>query len=159
MIRHIASVSVGGLLPPIAGALAAINAKLTSELAARMRLAGMLTITPPKVTAFATAAAAIAAGMAVKGPTVRFNGTAQLSAIAALQAQLALFAKLVASLGVAGLEVYEYDGTAARFGSEVAQQTATGLPGGSSTDHINALVIATRIPAAWQALAEVLLTS
>lgn len=155
-IEHIASVSVGGVVPALSGVVAAAQAKLAGELAARMRVAGLIEITPPRLNVAANAL--LAASLQASLPGVKINATAQLSAIAALEAQLKLLLKLLTAMGAAGVEVYEYNGTAALFGAEVANETSKGLPGGSPNDHMNALVIATRIPECWYALSQVLLT-
>lgn len=155
MIRHIASASVGSIVPQFAGILAAAQARLQNELAARLRASGSVVVTMPTASAAAKILAQVQA--MVRGPSVRFNLTAQAALIASLRAQISLYARLILALGAAGVDVYEYDGTAAAFGGEVAGETARGLPGGLPSDHMNALVLATRIPATWAALLEVLI--
>ena len=157
MITRFASTSVGGVVPAFAGLLAFLKAKLTGDLSARLRLSGLIQVKPPKIAATVNAMAALAASLTATGPGVKINATAQLDAIAIIQAQLLAYASLLAALGAAGVEAYEYDGTAAAFGGEVAGETARGLPGGLPSDHMNALVLATRIPATWDALLKVLI--
>ena len=159
MITHIFSGSVGSIVPQFAALLAAFQARVTSELAARARVGGFVQVGLPSVAAVAKANAQVMAALSVRGPTVTFNATAQLALIAALKAQLALFAALLAAMGEAGVEVFIFDGPGSAAGTEIGGALSPGLPGGSPHEHINAFIAATRIPACWEALGKILLTS
>ena len=123
-----------------------------------MKLAGLVTLSPPKVAAVIDASAKLVAGLVAQGPAIKFNATAQLDLIAALRAQLSLFAALLTAFEAAGVDVYTYDGTAAKFGGEVTGELKSGLPGGLPSDHVNAFIALAREPAVWEALTKVLLT-
>ena len=155
MITYLGSYTVGGLFPSLMGFVAFARAKLAGTLAGNLRLAASASLVLPQVRA--AIAARLAAQMAATPPSVKVSTVANASVIASLQAQLAAYARLQPMLAQAGLDVYLYDGPADRFGSEVAGAIGGGLPGATSPSmHINSLVIATRYPAAFAALKELL---
>lgn len=156
-ITHLGSYTVGGLMPAAAGAFGSLEGDLNGQLAAQGNLSIALAVGPPSVAVAAEIAANVAAS--VTSPTFGIALSANVAAIAAINAQLAALAGLFAALGAAGIELYAYSGTAAGFGAAVAGETSAGLPGGSGGDVVNALVLATRFPAAWAALAQIMVTA
>ena len=156
-ITHIGEFTVGGLMPGVVTAYGAVEGNLLQQLAAKGALKLSLTAGPPSVAAAAQIGANVAAS--VTSPTFGAALTADLVAIAAINAQLAALAGIIASLGALGVELYAYTGTAAGFGAAVAGETSSGIPGGSGSDIVNALVLATRFPAVWAALGNLMVTA
>jgi hypothetical protein len=113
-----------------------------------------LTIKPPALAANIEAVQKVAAhlALAVEGPTVTLQIAAITGLIAQLNVQIAAALAFQATLGTAGVQVFAYDGTAASLGSEVTSATGAGLAGGAPGDHVNALILATSIPATWAAM-------
>jgi hypothetical protein len=157
VIKHLGSYSVGLLFPTMATLLAGVITQLRAQLAGNLRVSAQLAVQLPSIDARIKAAGQLYAQMSLQKPG--FKANANVDAIAVLQAQLAVIARLQAALGLgtAGVEAYEYDGSAAAFGAEVASETAGGLPGGHPSDHLQALVLATRYPAVFDALRTIIL--
>lgn len=155
MIRYVGSFTIGGLMPQMVSLVAGVIPRLRAQAVAIARVRGQLAIRVPSLRARIAAAARVAAAVALQPPSVRFNVSANLAAYAAIQAQLKLFAKLQAALGMAGVELFLFDGTASNAGAEINGAIGAGLPGGRGTDQVYALVLATRYPATLQALLEI----
>lgn len=77
------------------------------------------------------------------------------SITAGIEAQLAVLTGLQTPLGAAGVHGYAFDGDTDDLGSELDGELAGGVPGGSGSDHANAVVLITTIPATWAALGEI----
>lgn len=154
MIRHIGSFSVGALFPTMIGLLAGVLTNLSGQLQGCYKVSGQIQVSLPSVQARVDALTRIAAQVALQPPAVTFNAAANLQLITTLQAQIALIGELQAALGLgtAGVEVYEYEGTAGAFGRDVTGETAAGLNGGQASDQMQALVLATRYSAVFEAL-------
>lgn len=157
-LTYLGSLTVGvinpGLLLALASALPRIQAALDGAAAA----IASLNVTPPTIAASLSLAqtlaadiqAAIALGVEVPSLSVQVN------ALLALQAALNIeLGALGFDLGAAGIHAYAYDGLANGLGPALPAS----FPGGSELDHVNALVLATSVPASWVALAAVLKTT
>lgn len=153
MIDYLGSFTVGGCFPTMATLLLGVRPRLMGQLAGAARISGQLAIKMPSIAARAQAAARVAAAILLQPPGVKIRLNANVALIAALRAQLAIIADLRAALSAAGVEVFRYEGSASRFGTEVQQATGGGLHGGSASDNIQALVIATRYPTTFTAIA------
>ena len=156
-VTELGAVSVGTCLPTTLGAFGAVEGNLNAQLAAAGNLRFALDLGPPSIAVAAEASAQIAAS--VTAPYFGLSISANLDAIAAIQAQLAALAGIVASLGTAGIFLYAYSGTADSFGTALQAHVGPGLPGGAPTDHIDALALVASTPAAWAALATVMKTT
>lgn len=78
----------------------------------------------------------------------------QLS-VDAINAQLSILTGLQGPLGTAGLHGYAFDGIVTTLGGELAFELSSGVPGGTPTDHANAVVFVTTSSAAWAAMGEI----
>jgi hypothetical protein len=158
-LTYLGQYTVGGCIPASGALYAAIVAELQARLTAALALQAGLTLTPPTLVAqieiVGQLLVALKAALELGLPGVDFQVSACAELIADLEARIALL--LGFPLGVAGVEAYIYDGDAGSFGPAVAGTVGTGLPNGRASDHVNALVLATSIPATWAALGEVFL--
>ena len=155
MIRYLGSYSVGGLMPTMVSMLGGVISNLQGQLNGALRVNGSLAVTVPSLNARIAAVGRVSAALALQPPGVQFNIAANASVVAVLKAQLKLILDLQAAFGAAGVEAFEYSGTAAAAGGEITGAIGTGLPGGAGTDQINALVFATRYPATFAAMGKV----
>lgn len=163
-------VSLGVAIPLLGGAAAAVSVSATAaigevsaKLTGLLSLVTQLTIPTLPTLAIAGAGQALAsleASFALPGPT--FQLTAVLAAAAELeaslvnlQAQLAFAVSLGDLLAAGGVALYTYSGTADSFGPEVTAHTSTGISGGAAGDQVNAVILATSVPATAAALAQV----
>jgi len=154
-VRYLGSYSVGGLMPTMVSMLAGVIPRLRGQLAGALRVSGALAVKLPSLGARVAAVGRVAAALALQPPSVKFNVAANASVIAQLQAQLQLILDLQTAFGAAGVEAFVYDGAAASAAGELNGAIGAGLPGGSGTDHINALVFATRYPGTFTAMGKV----
>lgn len=164
-------ISVGGAAPgadiAVTAGIAGINAGLTNlldQLAALtayvpqpIDFAAQLSVAQQTV---AGISAAIALG--ITPPTLDTQIAVIAAQIAALQAtvdsinaQLSILTDLQGPLAAAGVFGYAYDGAVNAFGGELGSALAGGIGGGAPTDHANAVVYITTIPATWAAMGEV----
>ena len=159
MIRRLGSYSVGAIFPTLSGLLAHLFAQVRGRLTGALRASGTIDagVSLPSVSARVNALTRIAASVALQPPAVRFNAAANVAVIADAQAALAVIGRFRAAFGAAGIEAYEYEGTAAAFGSEVAAETAGGLPGGLPSDQVRAIVLVARYPDSFEALRTIIL--
>jgi hypothetical protein len=134
-------------------------ADLEAQLAAAIALQVRLGITPPTIAVQLEIAialvAALRAAIALGLPGVDFQIAACATLILRLRAEIAVLAGLNVAFGTAGVQAYVYDGSAASFGPTVASTVGPGLPGGAPSDHVDALVLATSVPAVWAAMGKV----
>jgi hypothetical protein len=160
-LTPLGEVSVGACLPSTVMAFGAVEGNLNAQLAAAGNLKIALNVGPPSVVVAAQiAATASAQAMAsVTSPYFGLAIDANLDVIAAIRAQLAAFAGLVAALGTAGVFLYQYSGTADSYGTALQSVVGSGLPGGAPTDHIDSLVLIASTPAAWEAMAKLMKTT
>jgi hypothetical protein len=152
--------SVGGILPEEASLLAGILPDLQGRLAGALGLSGSVEVELPtlqaKLDAAGTIIAEVQAEIALSGPAAKVSFQAMADIIAELRAEIALILELQLALGGAGIYVFSYDGTAADLSAELGAQTDGGLPDCGPDDHVNALILATSVPAAWVALGKFL---
>jgi hypothetical protein len=160
VITPLGEKTVGGLVPTTLSVFGAYAANLNASLAASGNMKAALNVAPPTVAGTAKIAATLNGALqaVVKGPSLGAAIKVNAAAIVSINAQLAAIAGILAAFGEAGVFAYTYDGTCNTFGTDVQAELVGGLPGGSPTDHVNALVLVTSIPAAWLALSKVLLT-
>ena len=154
-VTYLGSYTVGGLVPQMVSLLAAVIPRLRAQLNGALRVRGQLAFKMPSLDARIAAVGRLAAQLALQPPGVKFNISANADLVALLQAQLDIYAKLTAALGQAGVEAFLYDGTAANAGAEISGAIGAGLPGGRDSDHIDALIFATRFPDTFNAMGKV----
>lgn len=158
-VAYLGSLTVGEVFPAFAGMYAGILADLEAKLAGAASLAASLALHPPTLVANLALAgelvAALTAAIAVGDPGVDIQIAAVAAYIESLNVSIAALAGFEAAMGSAGVHAYTYDGTAAAFGDELAAQVGGGFPGGVASDHCNALILATTIPATWAAMGEI----
>lgn len=155
MIKYLGSFTMGDLMPQTLSAIVAVMPRLKGQLAGALRVNGQIGVRIPTIKARIAAVGRIAAALALQPPGVVFNVAANASLIALLQAQIAVLAQLKAAFGVSGIEAFFLGGAANVAGGEFSKAIAEGLPGGRGSDEIYALVLATRFPATFQAMAKV----
>lgn len=160
-ITPLGAVTVGGCLPTSVAAFASVEGNLEGQLAAAGSMKAALDIGPPSVSLAAQMAATVSGQItaSVTAPYFGLQIDANLTLIAALQAQLAALAGILAALGTAGVYLYKYSGTADSFGTELQATVGGGIPGGAPTDHIDSLVLIASTPAAWAAIQTVMKTT
>jgi hypothetical protein len=153
----IGAFSVGGLMPGALAAYGAVEGNLNGQLAAQGSLKLSLTLGPPSVAAAAQIEANVAAS--VTSPTFGIALSANLDAIAAIQAQLAALAGIFAALGTAGIVLLASETTLNAFGGEITAAVSGGIPGAAPGDSVHALTLVATTPAAWAALAQLMRTA
>lgn len=153
----VGSFSVGGLIPGALVAYGAVEGNLNGQLAAQGNLKLSLVAGPPSVAAAAQVAANVV--LAVTTPTFGIALSANLDAIAIIQAQLAALAGIFAALGTAGIVLLTSDTTLAALGGEITTAVAGGIPGAVPSNSVHAITLIATTPAAWAALAQILKTS
>lgn len=163
--------SVGGAAPgadiAVTAGIAGINAGLTNLLD---QLAALTAYTPLPIDFTAQLSVAqdivtglgLAISLGLTPPSLDAQLaliTAQLAALQlvvdGINAQLSILLGLQAPLAAAGLFGYAYDGAVNALGGELGSALSGGLGGGAPTDHANAVVYITSVPAAWDAMGEV----
>lgn len=164
-LAYLGSLTVGGCMPAVAGVYADLIVNLQSQLAAQQGLVLALQTNPGKFTmagslAFAqelltSVQAQIALGVELPSIQVQLN----LALAVVAQLQIAIDALLAVEFGTAGVHAYAFDGATSQLGAELGAATSGGFPGGQPTDHANAIVLATSVPAAWAALSKLLKTA
>lgn len=159
--KIVANVSVGACVPAFVGTVAQLTAELKGKLQGLLSISAALAIKPPALAAQVQGAitlvgqleAMVSAGLDVAPPGVTLNIAATASLIAGLTAQLA--ALLAIPLGTAGIAVIAYDGDAQKFGADMQAKINTFAPPGNNVQAVTYLCTE---PAAFEALAKVLLT-
>lgn len=169
-VVYLGSLSVGGTVPgasaAITAGIAGINSVLSdllSRLAAlqlfvptSLGFAAQLTLAQQMVTSINLAIVAVpplpipdlAAQIAIIAALI-----AELIAqIASITANLDVMLDLQAPLAAAGVHAYAFDGQTNQFGSQMGAELVGGVPGGSGTDHANAIALITTIGATWDAM-------
>jgi hypothetical protein len=174
-IAYLGSLSVGTAVP---GASAAITAGLSGINTALPLLADQLAalqaFIPAPISFAAQLAlaqnmvlsinAAITAGLPVPDLAAQIaiilaQIAALIAQLASIQAQVDILTALQSPLAAAGVHGYAFDGQTNQLGSELGGELASGVPGGSGTDHANALVLVTTIGATWDAMGLILKVS
>jgi hypothetical protein len=134
-----------------------VEGDLRSQLAAAGNLALALQVGVPTPEVQAQALATFEAG--ISEPYLGMGISANVTAIAAIQAQLSALAGLVAALGTAGVVLLVSDTTLNALGGEITAAVAGGIPGAGPTDSVHALSLVATTPAAFAALGRVFRTS
>ena len=154
---YLGSLSTGVIAPSLGISLAAAIPRIQAELALQTALVAQLNLVPPSIAGSLSLAqsivasinAAIALGVQVPSASLQISAAAAL--IAALNVELAA---LGFNLTAAGIHAYAYDGPADGLGPALPAN----FPGGAPTDHCNALMLTTSVPASWVALGGILKT-
>lgn len=170
-VDYLGSLSIGdavpaGLAASVAG-VAGINLALPDIQA---RIDSLLAFSPGAVDFAAQLAlanqivlgiqAAISGGLTPPSIAVQIAQIAALIAellatVTAINVQLGIVVDFQALLGAAGVHGYAFDGDTDQLGPELTTELAGGVPGGGPTDHANAVVLVTTVPATWAAMAQV----
>lgn len=155
MITYLGAFSVGGLMPQMLSLVLGVIPRIRGQLMGALRVSGKVAVKFPTLSARIAMINRLAASIALQKPTVKVNVAANANLVASLQAQLAIYDSLKLALGEAGVEAFLLDGTAENAGAEFNGAIGAGLPGGRGSDHIYALVFATRFPATFTAMTKV----
>lgn len=165
--------SVAAAVPLVVTAQAQITAgvgpslaELNAKVAGLLKVSAALQLPALPAAAIAAAAAAVASltvTLSSGGAALQVAGVA--STLASLQLQIGALELLVqaavdlGTIGAAGgVAAWAYAGTTDTLGDAVKSATLNGLPGGSATDSVNALLLATSVSATWSAMGQVLKT-
>lgn len=161
-LTYIGELSLAELMPGVVGPLVAAQADLQARINALLSFSATVGLDMSQlVTLSGNILANLQAGLALglQAPTLTAQINLVVSLTATLLAQLQLILDLM-NLLAAAVHAFAYDGTAAGFGATVTAALASGLPGGGlPTDHVNALVFATSIPASWYAISQIFRTT
>jgi hypothetical protein len=172
-LTELGTMSVGQANPMLGLAGAELSVAATAAIGeVQGKLTGLLSLvaalTVPQVPALAIAGgaqalASLEATVSAPDPTLQLQAVlaaaAELEAsLVGLQAQLALSVSIGELLAAGGVAAYRYSGTAGTFGTEVSAHTSSGIAGGAPGDHVEAFVLASSVPAAIAALAQILVS-
>lgn len=172
-LSELGTMSVGAANPMLGLAGAQLNVSATLAIGeVQAKLTGLLSLVAalsgPQVPALAIAGAAqalLSLETTVSAPDPTLQLQAVLAAAAELeaslvdmQAQLAFAVSIGELLAAGGVAAYRYSGTADTFGAEVSAHTSTGIAGGAPSDHVEAVVLASSVPAAIAALGAILVS-
>lgn len=151
---YVGGMSIGESVPTINGALLSAIGDVQARATALASFAP--SIVPPSVAADLQVNAAILANLqlsiGITPPSIDLQVSIMATALAVVEAALAVLVNVMNLLGVSGLHVYHYSGTAAAMSADVAATIGTGLPGGLPGDAIEALVLVTQLPVCWSAI-------
>ncbi len=156
---YLGSLTVGTLNPRWAGDSGALVAKLNVDLVNAQGAVAALNLTPPTIALSLDVAQRLVAGieeaiaLGVEVPSLSVQVAAYTAIIASINLQIADISSIDQSAG--GIHAYAYDGQANGLGPALP----SALPGGEPADHVNALVLATSLPASWFALGQVIKTA
>jgi hypothetical protein len=147
------------------GAVLAIETGLP-DLQARATAIASAMVTPPTISFAANIQVALdaiasmqeAVALGISPPSLSAQVAIMAAALAELQVSLNVLLGLSNALGVAGVHLYQYSGPVNLLGAEVYVALAGGFPDGAPSDHADALLVATSIPAAWAAIATMMKT-
>lgn len=161
VLTELGEVSAGACVPSAAGAFGLVEANLNGQLVAKGSLKASLDVGPPSVALATQIGAELSAQVMASVTAPYFGATIQVDvdAIALIQAQLTAFAAIRIALGVAGIYLYQYSGTADSFGTALQSVVGSGLPGGQPSDHVDSIVLIASTPAAWAAIQQIFKTS
>jgi len=160
-VTDLGDVTLGAAMPTTVSAIGALTASLNADLAAAGNLKLALDLGLPDLeTATAIGATANAQAIAmVTEPWFGLQVEANPGLIAMIQAQISALGGIIAALGQAGIELAVYNGTADSYGPAVTTAFGAGVGGGLPADHIDALMLIAKTPAAYVALQLLLRTS
>ncbi len=155
--------SIGALLPQVVTLFAGVLAQLNGKLAGALSIDGLLKLNIPSLQLRANALARIAAQISAQAalvppPSITFKGVANANLISLLEGQISLIGEIEVALATAGIYAWAWDGPTGQLGP-VVTGAINSIPGGTAYDHSNALILATAIPACWEAMGKVFLTS
>jgi hypothetical protein len=158
-VTYLGSRTIGDTVPGVNGAILSAMGDVQARETA---LASFVpSITPPSISADIQTNGEIlvnlqaAATFGIEPPSVDAQVAIMADALLLLQGQLQVILDLLDVFGTAGVHAYAYDGQADAMGGELTAELAGGFPGGAPTDHANAIILATTIPATWVAMAAV----
>jgi hypothetical protein len=155
-LTYLGGMTVGDCVPAFLGIYGAILGQLEARLDGLFKLQGYLAIHKPSLQGNLEAAAKLLASLrlavAANLPGIDFKVSAVAAAIAKIEADIGAFVALQAAMGSAGVHAYAYDGDEGSFGPCV---TNLPIPGAAPSDHMNAIVLATTIPATWAAMGRI----
>lgn len=160
-LTYLGSVTVGDMLPSLDAAIGISLPELEIKLSAMLAAAIELNLHPPTIAASLSLALQLVAeiqasiSIGIELPSLSLQLSFIASFVAALNLQIGILLAFQASMGTAGVHAYAWDGEAASLGPAVP----TSFPGGAPTDHTNALLMVTAVPAAWAAIAALMKTS
>lgn len=153
-ITNLGDCTVGQILPTTVATFGSRLTNLNAQLAAAGNLAIALNVGPPSMPE-AVQIGATASAQAIASVTSPYFGlqiTTNAALIASLQAQIAALGTVVAALGEAGVQLYLYQGTCDSLGSTLQAEVGGGIPPGLPADHVDALVLVAKTPAAFAAM-------
>jgi hypothetical protein len=129
-LSYVGSLTLGAVVPTYASAIADAYAELSAQLAGLSAVNIALTVGPPSLTAAIEASAKVTAALsaAVDGPTITLQAEAQLGLIAALEAQVAALAELVAAFAAPGVHMWDYGGDVQDFAPALQGDLAARFP-------------------------------
>lgn len=170
---HVGTLSLGACVPLALAANAALNAsigavlpQLTAQIAGLIEMQAAMALTPPSLAGSLTTVQALLvnleAAIALGLPGIDFQVLAIASALAKLQADIGALgasvsfgAEFAAVLGAIGIDLYVFNGTVNRMGTELANGVAGGLPGGAApTDGCTAVILAASTPESMAAISK-----
>lgn len=170
-LAYLGGLSVGGAAPGAAVAVDAGIAGAAPGLDSLTAQLGALTAYVPLPIDFAAQLAVakdLAAGLkaaldaALVPPSVDVQAAVIAAQVATLQisvdainAQLSVLTELSGPLAVAGVHGYAFDGSVSQLGDELDAMLGVGVPGGTPSDHANAVIYVTTSAATWDAMAAV----
>jgi hypothetical protein len=153
---YLGGITVGECVPAFGAAIALMLPDLQAKLAALASFSP----TPVSFSAQLAVAESVVAGIqaslavGISPPSIALQIAVVVALIAELEATLGIVAGYTNALGAAGVHLYRYDGAANALGGDFSTALSGGFPGGAPTDFTNALLIATTVPAAWAAIAQ-----
>lgn len=159
----VGQVSIGQCVPTTASLVASATTDLTAKIAGIVQLQAQIAISPPTIatqisaltSAIAQLEAALALSISLGLPEVSVDLTVMTGVLAELTASLAALAALTITLGTAGVYVLTHEGDAPTFGPEMQQQINGIAPPGNN---VHAVTFLATDPAVFEALGKVLLT-
>lgn len=161
-LSYSGELSLGALCPLAVTGAAAAAAELTARLALFASLQASLVLSPPALAVNLVAAAELIVSLTASltalppvppFPSITLQLAGSVTAIAELEAQVAILSPLMSLLDGAGVFVYGFDGGTATLGPLVSGALAAGFPGtGGARVHANAILLATVAPATWTSM-------
>jgi hypothetical protein len=136
--------------PALAGVLVDLQLRLSAmiDFSVKLGLPGLSIAAQLQLAAQITAALQASLAIGITPPSLNIQLGIVLSAIALLEAQIALFGVLLA----AGVFVYVYDGPTNGLGAALTTELATGFPGHAAGTHANVIILGTVDAATWTAM-------
>lgn len=152
--------SVPGVMPLVAFAQSQLTAQLNATIAMQANVqlpTNLLQLIELAKQMLANLERMLALGL--QPPTINAQLGIIVSTIAAINLQLAPYLAFGATMAVAGVFGYVYDGPTNGAGAELATALAAGFPGHGATDHCNLLVLGCVAGVTWTAMQAIFKTS